>query len=271
MVDDIAWSPPQRRNGTGWIVLSGLLLPAGWIAWGLMLFSEQTGVTADQPTLPAQIVARTVTAVVCAGVPLVGAVRLLVARRGDSSVTLVGPVACVVFALIAVGTIGTSAVGRAVELSDVAHRRAQPPTARETSRTQEQAQADLTALGERTVTALGESTADGEVETLSQECGLSNLTRGTEYSWVWTRGTVGSTLAGIDPQPLPAQALGARLAAAQSVLEQAGLRAADTSDGSIVSSGAGWAEHGSVQADPDSRSVSITTTCLVGGPGDAGW
>ncbi|PZE62699.1 hypothetical protein DEI83_14920 [Curtobacterium sp. MCBD17_021] len=43
MMDDIAWSPPRRRNGIWWIVASGLLLPAGWIAWLLVALAGYDG------------------------------------------------------------------------------------------------------------------------------------------------------------------------------------------------------------------------------------
>ncbi len=72
MVDDVAWSPPRRRNGIWWIVASGLLLPAGWVMWLLVALAGYNGAGNSTHTLSNQTIGSIVVTVVCAGVPLAG-------------------------------------------------------------------------------------------------------------------------------------------------------------------------------------------------------
>ncbi|PZE36473.1 hypothetical protein [Curtobacterium sp. MCPF17_031] len=272
MVDDNAWSPPKRRNGIGWIVLSGLLLPAGWIAWLLVALAGYNGVDSSNRSLSAQTIGDVVVTVVCAGVPLTGVVVLLVQRRRDRSVTLVGPVACAVFAVLAAGTLGYPTTGVARSWAADAERRAQPLTELETSRTQTEAEQDLAGVGELAVRALGEDVRSQDVVQVTLECPLSNLQEGTQYMWRWS---VPSDPEG-EPQTdaerqadqLPADEVERRLAPVREVLREAGLRDADPSGWDIRALGDDWLAEANASVTRASGDVMVETTCLAGGPGN---
>lgn len=272
MVDDIAWSPPRRRNGTWWIVASGLLLPVGWVAWLLVALAGYNGVDDSDQSLAAQTAGSIVVTVVCAGVPLAGLVLLLVQRRRDRSVTLVGPVACAVFAVLAAGTLGYPTARVAQSWAADEHRRAQPPTALETSRTQAQAERDLAAIGERSVRALGEDVRAGKVLRSSRECPLSNLQQGTRYTWQWSVTTVPEdqprSEAEREADELPAAEVEQRVAPVREVFRDAGLRDADPYGWDLRGLGDDWLAEAYAGVSKVSGDVSLETRCFAGGPGD---
>ncbi|MGN7192521.1 hypothetical protein [Curtobacterium sp. MCBA15_004] len=273
-MDDTAWSPPRRRNGIWWIVASGLLLPAGWIAWLLVALAGYSGAGNSTHSLSTQTTGSIVVTVVCAGVPLTGVVLLLVQRRRDPSVTLVGPVACAVFAVVAAVSLGYPTVEVAKHWTADAERRAQPLTALETSRTQAQAERDLAELGERAVRALGEDPGAGEVGLFSRGCPLSNLERGTEYTWRWSSpgeregedepGTEADRTADLLPQDEAER----RLAAVREVFRGAGLRDVDPLGWDARAVGDDWLAEGNAGVTRTTGDVVIQTTCFAGGPGD---
>jgi hypothetical protein len=272
MIDDIAWSPPRRRNGIWWIVASGLLLPAGWIAWLLVALAGYSGAGNSTHSLAAQTAGSIVVTAVCAGFPLIGVTVLLVQRRRDRSVTLVGPVACTVFAVLAAGTLGYPTVGVAESWAADADRRAQPLTELETSRTQAEVEHDLAAVGERAVRALGEDLRAGEVERYTRQCPLSNLQQGTEYTWRWSASSVPEG----DPRSeaerkadeLPAAEIERRIAPVRDVFRDAGLRDVDPYGWDVRAIGDGWLHEAYAGVTRVSGDVSVETTCFVGGPGD---
>jgi hypothetical protein len=272
MVDDIAWSPPRRRNGIWWIVLSGLLLPAGWIGWLLVALAGYNGVDSSDRSLSAQTIGDVLVMVVCAGVPLTGVVVLLVQRRRDRTVTLVGPVACAVFAVLAAGTLGYPTVGVAKSWAEDAERRAQPLTELETSRTQSEAEQDLAGVGERAVRALGEDVRSRDVVQVTLECPLPNLQQGTQYMWRWS---VPSDPEG-EPQTdaerkadqLPGDEVERRLAPVRQVFRDAGLRDADQYGWDIRALGDDWLAEANAGVTKTSGDVMLETTCLAGGPGN---
>jgi hypothetical protein len=272
MVDDIAWSPPKRRNGIWWIVVSGLLLPAGWIAWLLVALAGYSGAGNSTHSLAAQTTGSVVVTVVCAGVPLAGVVVLLVQRRRNRSVTLVGPVACAVFAVLAAGTLGYPTVGVAEASAADAERRAQPLTALETSRTQAEAEQELAAVGERAVRALGQDVRPGDVEQFTRGCPLSNLQRGTEYTWRWHVPSdpedEPQTDAEREADRLPDDEVERRLTPVREVFRDAGLRDAEPYGWDIRALGDDWLAEANAGVTKESGDVMVETTCLAGGPGD---
>ncbi len=274
MVDDVAWSPPRRRNGIWWIVASGLLLPAGWIAWLLVALAGYNGAGNSTHTLSNQTIGSIVVTVVCAGVPLTGLVLLLVQRRRDRSVTLVGPIGCAVFVVLAAVTLGYPTTRVAQSWAAEEEQRAQPPTATETSRTPAQAERDLAAVGERAVRAMGGDPETGDVVQFPRGCSLSNLERGTEYTWRWS--FPADADADDEPQTeadrkadlLPQDQAEARLAPVREVFLDAGLRDADPLGWDIRAVGDDWLAEGNAGVTRTSGDVMIETTCLAGGPGD---
>ncbi|MCM3521508.1 hypothetical protein [Curtobacterium sp. P97] len=274
MVDDVAWSPPRRRNGIWWIVASGLLLPAGWIAWLLVALAGYNGAGNSTHTLSGQTGGSIVVTVVCAGVPLTGLVLLLVQRRRDRSVTLVGPIGCAVFVVLAAVTLGYPTTRVAQSWAAEEEQRAQPPTATETSRTPAQAERDLAAVGERAVRAMGGDPETGDVVQFPRGCSLSNLERGTEYTWRWS--FPADADADDEPQTeadrkadlLPQDQAEARLAPVREVFLDAGLRDADPLGWDIRAVGDDWLAEGNAGVTRTSGDVMIETTCLAGGPGD---
>ncbi|PZE80241.1 hypothetical protein [Curtobacterium sp. MCBD17_032] len=272
MVDDNVWSPPRRRNGIRWIVASGVLLPAGWIAWLLVALDGYSGAGNSTHSLAAQTTGSIFVTVVCAGVPLTGVVVLLVQRRRNRSVTLVGPVACAVFAVLAAGTLGYPTVGVAETSAADAERRAQPLTALETSRTQAEAEQDLAAVGERAVRALGEDVRPGDVEQFTRGCPLSNLQRGTEYTWRWQVPSdpedEQQTDAEREADQLPDDEVDRRLAPVRQVFRDAGLRDTDPHGWHIRALGDDWLAEANASVTKESGDVMVETTCLAGGPGD---
>lgn len=272
MVDDVAWSPPRRRNGIWWIVASGLLLPAGWIAWLLVALAGYSGAGNSTHSLAEQTMGSIVVTVVCAGVPLTGVVVLLVQRRRDRSVTLVGPVACAVFAVLAAGTLGYPTAGVARSWTADEERRAQPLTELETSRSQAEAERDLADVGERAVRALGEDLRTGEVGRSTRGCPLSNLEQGTQYTWHWSATSVPEGDRRSDAEraadELPADELERRIAPVREVLRDVGLRDADAYGWDVREVGDGWLQEAYAGVTKVSGDVSIETTCLAGGPGD---
>ncbi|WIB27538.1 hypothetical protein [Curtobacterium sp. MCSS17_015] len=272
MMDDIAWSPPRRRNGIWWIVASGLLLPAGWIAWLLVALAGYNGAGNSTHSLATQTTRSIVVTAVCAGVPLTGVVVLLVQRRRDRSVTLVGPVACTVFAVLAAGSLGYPTVGVAETLAADADRRAQPLTELETSRTQTEAEHDLAGVGERAVRALSEDLRAGEVGRYTRQCPLSNLQQGTEYTWEWSASSVPDGDPRSDAErkadELPAAEVERRIAPVREVFRDAGLREVDPYGWDVRAIGDDWLREAYAGVTEVSGDVSIETTCLAGGPGD---
>ncbi len=272
MVDDVAWSPPRRRNGIWWIVASGLLLPAGWVMWLLVALAGYNGAGNSTHTLSNQTIGSIVVTVVCAGVPLAGVVVLLVQRRRNRSVTLVGPIACAVFAVLAAVSLGYPTVGIARSWAAEDERRAQPPTAIETSRTQAQAEQDLTAVGERAVRAMGADFGSGEVGQYTAACALSNLDQGTQYRWRWSATSVPEddprSEAEREADELPAAELEQRIAPVRDVFRDAGLRDADPLGWDVRGYGDGWLHEAYAGVTEVSGEVDLETTCLAGGPGD---
>jgi hypothetical protein len=272
MVDDIAWSPPRRRNGIWWIVASGLLLPVGWIAWLLVALAGYNGAGNSTHSLAAQTIGDVIVTVVCAGVPLTGVVVMLVQRRRDRSFTLVGPVACAVFAVLAAGTLGYPTTGVAKSWAADAERRAQPLTELETSRTQSQAEQDLAGGGDRAVRALGEDVRSRDVVEVTLECPLSNLQQGTQYTWRWSvpsdpKGEP-QTDAMREADQLPGDEVERRLAPVREVFRDAGLRDADPYGWDIRALGDDWLAEANASVTRTSGDVMLETTCLAGGPGD---
>ncbi|PZF56534.1 hypothetical protein DEJ23_10225 [Curtobacterium sp. MCSS17_008] len=272
MVDDDAWSPPRRRNGIWWIVASGLLLPAGWIAWLLVALAGYNGVDDSDQSLAAQTTGSLVVTLVCAGVPLAGVILLLGQRRRDRSVTLVGPVACAVFVVLAVGTLGYPTARVAQSWAADEHQRAQPPTALETSRTQVQVEQDLAEVGQRAVRALGEDVPAGEVLRYTRECPLSNLQRGTRYTWEWSVTSVPEGEPRSEDEreadELPADEVERRVAPVREVFRDAGLRDADPYGWDVRGLGDGWLAEAYAGVTKVSGDVSLETRCFAGGPGD---
>lgn len=272
MVDDVAWSPPRRRNGIWWIVASGLLLPAGWVMWLLVALAGYNGAGNSTHTLANQTIGSIVVTVVCAGVPLAGVVVLLVQRRRNRSVTLVGPIACSVFAVLAAVSLGYPTVGIARSWAAEEEQRAQPPTAIETSRTQAQAEQDLTAVGERAVRAMGADFGSGEVGQYTAACPLSNLDQGTQYRWRWSASSVPEddprSEAEREADELPAAELEQRIAPVRDVFRDAGLRDADPLGWDVRGYGDGWLHEAYAGVTEVSGEVDLETTCLAGGPGD---
>ena len=272
MDEDIAWAPPERDNGIGWIVLSGLLLPVGWIVWLFLAFDAALRSEATRPSLAAQTVGDGIITFICAGTPLAGAVLLLLRRRRDRSVTLVGPVACFVFAILGVGTVGTATVVLAVEWADDVHRRAQPLTALETKRTPAQAEQELSAVGERVVRALGADVSEGEANPYTRACALSNLQRGTAYTWQWDDAPEPDDEAQPDADAsarrLSTAEVDRRTAAAQDALRNAGMRKVDLWGSAVRLVGDGWLSESTISVSEGASLVTVETTCLAGGPGD---
>jgi hypothetical protein len=272
MDEDIGWSPPERHDGIGWIVLSGLVLPVGWIVWLYLAFDAALRSEVTRPTLAAQTVGDGIITFICAGTPLAGAILLLLRRRRDRSVTMVGPVACIVFALLGFGTVGTATVVLAGEWANDVHRRAQPLTPLETRLTPAQAEQDLSAVGERAVRALGAEVSDGEANPYTRECVLSNLHRGTEYIWQWDDTPEPDDEqgpdAGASARSLSAAEVDRRTAAAQDVLVDAGLGKANLDGDTVRLIGNGWLSESTISVSERSSLVTVETTCLAGGPGD---
>ncbi len=272
MVDDVAWSPPRRRNGIWWIVASGLLLPAGWVMWLLVALAGYNGAGNSTHTLSNQTIGSIVVTVVCAGVPLAGVVVLLVQRRRNRLVTLVGPIACAVFAVLAAVSLGYPTVGIAQSWAAEEKQRAQPPTAIETSRTQAQAEQDLTAVGERAVRAMGADFGTGEVGQYTAACALSNLDQGTQYRWRWSASSVPEddprSEAEREADELPAAELEQRIAPVRDVFRDAGLRDADPLGWDVRGYGDGWLHEAYAGVTRVSGEVDLETSCLAGGPGD---
>lgn len=272
MVDDVAWSPPRRRNGIWWIVASGLLLPAGWVMWLLVALAGYNGAGNSTHTLSNQTIGSVVVTVVCAGVPLTGVVLLLVQRRRNRSVTLVGPVACAVFAVLAAVSLGYPTVRIAQAWAAEEEQRAQPLTPLETSRTEAQAEQDLTDVGERAVTALGADLGSGVVGRYTRSCPLSNLGQGTQYTWEWSASSVPEGEPRSDAEraadELPVAELEQRIAPVREVFRDAGLRDADPLGWVVRGYGDGWLQEASAGLTKVSGDVTLETTCLAGGPGD---
>lgn len=272
MVDDVAWSPPRRRNGIWWIVASGLLLPAGWVMWLLVALAGYNGAGNSTHTLSNQTIGSIIVTVVCAGVPLAGVVVLLVQRRRNRSVTLVGPVACAVFVVLAAVSLGYPTIGIAQAWAEEEQRRAQPLTAIETSRTQAQAEQDLTAVGERAVRAMGADPGSGEIGQYTAACPLSNLDQGTQYRWRWSASSVPEddprSEAEREADELPAAELEQRIAPVRAVFRDAGLRDADPLGWDVRGYGDGWLHEAYAGVTRVSGEVDLETTCLAGGPGD---
>lgn len=272
MDDDIAGVPPKRHNGIGWIVASGLLLPAGWVSWLLVALAGYSGTGDSHRSLAAQTIGSAVATLVCAGVPIAGTVLLLRRRRRDRSVTLVGPVGCIVFAVVAAGTLGYPTARVAQSWAADEHRRAQPLTALETSRTQAQAEADLADVGERAVRALGEDVGAGKPHLSTRDCSLSNLQQGTEYWWDWSVTSVPAddprSEAEQEADELPAAEVERRMAPVREVFRDAGLREADPYDWDLRTLGDGWLTEAYAAVTEVSADVSLETTCFAGGPGD---
>ncbi|WP_153001747.1 hypothetical protein [Curtobacterium oceanosedimentum] len=272
MVDDVAWSPPRRRNGIWWIVASGLLLPAGWVAWLLVALAGYNGAGMSTHSLAGQTIGSAVVTVVCVGVPLAGMVLLLVQRRRDRAVTLVGPVGCAVFVVLAAVSLGYPTVRVAQAWAEEEEQRAQPPTALETSRTEAQAEQDLADVGQRAVTALGAELGSGEVGRYTRACSLSNLAQGTRYTWEWSASSVPEGEPRSDAEraadELPAAELEQRIAPVREVFRDAGLRDADPLGWNVRGYGDGWLHEAFAGVTKVSGDVSLETTCLAGGPGD---
>ncbi len=272
MVDDVAWSPPRRRNGIWWIVASGLLLPAGWVMWLLVALAGYNGAGNSTHTLSNQTIGSIIVTVVCAGVPLAGLVLLLVQRRRNRSVTLVGPVACAVFVVLAAVSLGYPTIGIAQAWAEEEQQRAQTLTPLETSRTQAQAEQDLTAVGERAVRAMGADPGSGEIGQYTAACPLSNLDQGTQYRWRWSASSVPEddprSEAEREADELPAAELEQRIAPVRAVFRDAGLRDADPLGWDVRGYGDGWLHEAYAGVTRVSGEVDLETTCLAGGPGD---
>lgn len=272
MVDDVAWSPPRRRNGIWWIVASGLLLPAGWVMWLLVALAGYNGAGNSTHTLSNQTIGSIIVTVVCAGVPLAGLVLLLVQRRRNRSVTLVGPVACAVFVVLAAVSLGYPTIGIAQAWAEEEQQRAQPLTPLETSRTQAQAEQDLTAVGERAVRAMGADPGSGEIGQYTAACPLSNLDQGTQYRWRWSASSVPEddprSEAEREADELPAAELEQRIAPVREVFRDAGLRDADPLGWDVRGYGDGWLHEAYAGVTRVSGEVDLETSCLAGGPGD---
>ncbi|QCR43105.1 hypothetical protein C1N91_05650 [Curtobacterium sp. SGAir0471] len=274
MVDDVAWSPPRRRNGIWWIVASGLLLPAGWVAWLLVALAGYNGAGMSTHSLAGQTIGSAVVTVVCVGVPLAGLVLLLVQRRRDRAVTLVGPVGCAVFVVLAAVSLGYPTVRIGQAWAEEEEQRAQPLTPRETSRTQAEAEQDLADVGERAVRAMGGDPESGDVVQFPRGCPLSNLEQGTEYTWRWS--FPADADAADEPQTeaerkadlLPQDQAEGRLAPVREVFLDAGLRDADPLGWDIRVVGDDWLAEGNAGVTRTSGDVMVETTCLAGGPGD---
>lgn len=272
MVDDTAWSPPRRRNGIGWIVASALLLPVGWVAWLLVALAGYNGVDDSDRSLAAQTTGSIVVTLVVAGLPLAGLVVLLQQRRRDRSVTLVGPVACGVFVVLAAGSLGYPTARVAQSWAAEEHRRAQPLTATETSRTPDQAEQDLAAVGERAVRALGADPGAGKTVHFPRACTLSNLAEGTKYTWHWSVSPATEDTPRTDAEReadlLSADETDARVAPVREVFTEAGLREAEPYGRDLRALGEGWLAEASASVTRTSSDVSLETRCLAGGPGD---
>ncbi|MET3451227.1 hypothetical protein [Curtobacterium sp. 1544] len=275
MTQDMGRSPTRRRrHGVWWIVASGLLLPAGWIAWLLVALAGYNGVDDSDRSLAGQTTGSAFVTLVCAGVPLTGAILLLVRRRRDRSVTLVGPVGCIVLTCLAAGSLGYPTVRVAQSWAADAHRRAQPLTALETSRTQSEAERDLADVGTRAVEALGEDVRAGQVDRYTRGCPLSNLQQGTEYRWVWSVRSGSSDGSGPDTDESDAKPSGdaaeieRRTAPVREVFRRAGLRDADPYGWDLRAIGGGWLREAYADTTKASGAVTVETTCFAGGPGD---
>lgn len=255
------------NNGVGWIVVSGLLLPAGWLAWLMLALAGDFGPEDQRPGLGAQTVTSVVITLVTAGVPAAVAVVLLLRRRTDRSVTWVGPVACLVIAVLGLGTTGFATVNVGRQWHADTQRRAAPLTALETSRTPDQAAQDLRALGERSVSALGGDLAAGDVDAWEDSCALSNLQRGTCRHWDWSWSSVPEDVpqgtADEEASHLPADEVVARTAGVRALLEDAGLHGEDPLDTGLTLRGDGWLQQGWVRLTSTDQVVGLESTCLA--------
>lgn len=268
-MDDVVSTPPRRRSGIWWIVASSVLLPGGWVAWLLVALAGNSA-----RSLAAQTTGSIVVTVVCVGLPLAAVGLLLVQRRRDPSVTLVGPVTCAVIAVLAAVTLGYPTVGVAKHWAADAERRAQPLTALETSRSEAQAEQDVADLGERAVRALGEDPSAGDVRRFPRACPLSNLAQGTKCTWRWTMQPASDdedepqTQADRTADLLPQDEVGRRLAPVREVFRDAGLRDAEPLGWDIRATGDDRIEEGNASVTRTTADVMVETLCFARGPGD---
>lgn len=254
------------NNGVGWIVVSGLLLPAGWFAWLMLALAGDFGPEEQRPGLAAQTGTSVVITLITAGIPAAVGVVLLIRRRTDRSITWVGPVACLVIAVLGLGTTGFATVSLGRQWHADSQQRAAPLTALETSRTPDQAARDLKTLGKRSVEALGGDFAAGDVGAWQDSCPLSNLQRGTTSHWHWGWSSVPDDVpqgkADEEASHLPEDQVVARTAAIRALLEDAGLTAEPLDTGLILNS-RGWLQQATVRVTSTEQGVGLDTVCLA--------
>ncbi len=258
----------RGRGGVGWVVTSAVVLVAGTFAWVVLSVVGDFGPGQTRPSLGARALGSVVIAVVTIGFPTaVGVVHLTQRRRG-AAIRLGAPIACLVIAVLGIWTVGFASTGVVVDWASDHHRRAQPLSAVETSRTQAQAARDLDTIGAAAVGALGADLADEQVLRSSSACPLSNEEWGAQQTWEWRTSTIPEGVARtdeeLDASLLGRQEVARRTAAARAVLEDAGLTQESVADRSATFTGKRWLDSGYLEVTTTDTDVTLQTRCLAG-------
>jgi hypothetical protein len=256
----------KRRDGVVWIVVSGLLLPASWLGWLLSAVAQSTGPMNERTTIAQKAVGDIWLVVMAAGIPFGLAVWLFVRGRIDHRTTWVGPVGCLVIAVLALGTTGVAAHSSVQRWHEDRTARAQPLTSLEVSRTPAQAAEELGTIGRSTVRALDADPAVGHVYERAEPCQLSNRHAGRYRVFQYVPpppDDSGSPSARATPAEIGAAAVTERTRAAVGELAHQGLTPGEPDDRRIHLSGDGWLASADVTVDATVASVWIETTCLA--------
>ncbi|PZF56532.1 hypothetical protein DEJ23_10215 [Curtobacterium sp. MCSS17_008] len=184
--DDRAEWTPQRAPRGAWIAGSVLAFLVGWlvIIWAIATTAAPTvEERADVHDLAA---AFTVACSIAVLVPAAAIVSLSIGARRGRTGAAAGVAVCfglLAIALLTMVPLALLSIGEA--RADTA-RRAQPPTALETSRTPERAEAELVGLGARVVGALGaDAPSDDQVSVDVRPCVLDNFADGVLVHYIW--------------------------------------------------------------------------------------
>lgn len=255
----------RPRVGVWWIVLSAVLLPAGWLGWISILLAASFGPEEERPSPGDQLAWSVTLTVLTAGIPLAIAVTYLVWRSRGRAVSWATPVACLVFAAAALLTTGFGTTVYIGQYRDDVERRAQPLTSVETSHSPNEVDRDIQRLGEDALTAVGADVTEYGQDLEREPCRLSNTEWGTKTTWSWpsSEDTYYDDPVDADTDRVDPAEAASRTEDAAALLEDEGLTIETTADG-VDASGDGWISEASVSLTKTTTSVWVETTCLAG-------
>lgn len=178
---------PSRRAPSGaWIAGSILAFVVGSLVIVYAIATTAAPTVEQRATVQGLAAAFVTGGLIAVLVPATAIVSLVIAAKRGRTGAAAGIAVCGALGAIAMLTMVPFALLSVGEAQADAARRAAPPTALETSRTPEQAEAGLVELGGRVVDALGhEAPTDDQVSVDVRPCRLDNSDDGVlvHYSW----------------------------------------------------------------------------------------